>query len=113
MRDDSLRLADMLQALERLRTFGAGGPSTIVRDSKTADAMAYELLKLGEAARQVTTGVRAAHPEIPWTGLIRQRNQMVPESVRVDEATLGKFVAEDLDPLERAVRRIVAPPADR
>ncbi|MCI4318205.1 MAG: DUF86 domain-containing protein [Thermoplasmata archaeon] len=109
MRGDSLRLADMLQALERIRTFAAPGAATMLADPKTADAIAYEVLKLGEAASQLSPLLRSKHPGVPWGRLIRQRNQMVHEYFRTDEATLWKFVVHDLDPLERELRKIVVP----
>jgi uncharacterized protein with HEPN domain len=112
LRDDALRLSDMLQALERIRTFAAGGPHAIFSDAKTANALAYEVLKLGEAASQLSPALRSSHPEIAWSRLIRQRNQIVHEYFRIDEATIWRFVVEDLDRLERALRR-VQPPARR
>jgi uncharacterized protein with HEPN domain len=109
MRGDSLRLADMLEALEWIRTYSVSGPGTMLADPKTSGAIAYEVLKLGEAASQLSPQLRSKHPEVPWDRLIRQRNQMVHEYFHVDEATLWKFVVNDLVPLERALRKVVAP----
>jgi uncharacterized protein with HEPN domain len=106
MRPDALRLSDMLQALERIRTYASGGVRAILEDPMAADALAYEVLKLGEAAAQVSAGLRSAHPEVPWDELIRQRNQMVHENFRTDPVTLWKFASADLDRVERSLRKV-------
>ena len=110
MRDDAVRLADMLRAIEQIRTYTAGGQSEFFRDEKTLDAVAYSLLRLGEAASQVSPELRTAHPAVPWSRLARTRNQMVHEYFRVSAATLWAFVTEDLDPLERELRKVSARP---
>ncbi|MCI4326515.1 MAG: DUF86 domain-containing protein [Thermoplasmata archaeon] len=107
MRDDAIRVADMLRAIEQIRTYTSGGESEFFRDQKTADAVAYELLKLGEAAGQISIGLRSAHPDVPWSLLVRRRNQMVHEYFRISGATLWAFVIDDLDRLERSLRRVI------
>jgi uncharacterized protein with HEPN domain len=99
----------MLLALERIRTYGAAGPASMLADPKTSDAIAYEVRKLGEAASQLSPALRSTHPEVAWSRLIRPRNQMGHECFRTDEATLLTFVVKDLDRREREIRRIVAP----
>jgi len=106
MRDDALRLSDMLRAIEQIRAYTAAGEAEFFRDSKTADAVAYELLTLGEAAVQVSARLRSAHPEVPWSGLIRRRNQMAHEYFRTSPAVLWAFVVDELDRLERSLRKV-------
>ena len=110
MRDDALRLADMLQALELIRSYTSAGASALFRDPKTSAALAYQVLRLGESASQVPPALRSAHPEVPWAGLLRRRNQMVHEYFRISEETLWAFVVEELDKLERALRRVSSVP---
>lgn len=38
------------------------------------DAVLYELVVLGEAARRISLEVRQAHPEIPWREIIGMRS---------------------------------------
>jgi uncharacterized protein with HEPN domain len=110
MRDDAVRLADMLRAMEQIRTYTAGGESEFFRDEKTLAAVAYALLRLGEAASQVSRELRTRHPEVPWGRLVRMRNQMDHEYFRISAASLWAFVTEDLDPLERELRKVSARP---
>lgn len=84
MRDDRPRLADRLEALERIRSFSAGGRASFLCDTRTQEAVAYELLKLGEAASRGSKSFRRAHPGFPWAHLIGLRNEIVHEYFRVD-----------------------------
>jgi uncharacterized protein with HEPN domain len=109
MRDDALRLADMFQAIEHIRSFTAAGSAAFYRDPKTSDAVSYELLKLGEAAANVSSAVRRAHPDVPWKKLIHLRNEMIHEYFQTELRTLWSFVTQDLDPTERALRKVSIP----
>jgi uncharacterized protein with HEPN domain len=109
MRDDALRIADMFGAIEQIRTYISAGSATFFGDSKTSDAVAYELLKLGEAASRVSATVRRAHPEVPWRRLLRLRNEMIHEYFRTDPRTLWSFVTRELDSAERALRKVMVP----
>ncbi len=106
MREDRLRLADMFEALEKVRGFSAGGRATFLSDEKTQTAVAYELLKLGEAASHVSKSYRREHTEFPWSRLIGLRNEIVRESFRLDPDGLWEFVESELDSVERGLRQL-------
>lgn len=107
MRGDRLRLADMLEALERIRGFSAEGRGTFLSDPKTQEAVAYELLKLGEAANRVSKQFRREQADFPWSRLVDLRNEIVHEDFRVDADSLWEFVEGELDGLERKLRTLV------
>lgn len=104
MRDDPRRIADMREALERIRGFVTAGRAAFFADTKTNEAVAYEVLKLGEAASRVSNSFRREHVEIPWTRLAGLRNEIVHEYFRVDLDDLWEFVQTELKALERALR---------
>lgn len=110
MRDDRLRLSDMLEALERIRGFAAGGRAAFLSDTKVNEAVAYEILKLGEAAGHLSPSFRRSHGKVPWRRLVGLRNQIIHEYFRVDPDDLWEFVAAELEGLERALRSLVPPP---
>ena len=106
MREDRVRLADMLEALEKIRGFSAGGRGSFLADAKTQEAVAYELLKLGEAASRLSAPFRREHREVPWTRMIGLRNEIVHEYFRVDPDSLWEFVESELDGIARKLRRL-------
>ena len=104
MRDDSLRIADMREALERIQGFASGGRAAFFSDPKTNEAIAYEMLKLGEAAGRVSAPFRKKHTEVPWRRLASLRNEIVHEYFRIDLDSLWEFVQSELDAVDRALR---------
>jgi uncharacterized protein with HEPN domain len=98
----------MLEALERIRGFSTGGRGTFLADLRTQEAVAYELLKLGEAANRVSKSFRRDHVGFPWKRLIDLRNEIVHEYFRVDPDSLWEFVEQELDELERKLRPLTA-----
>ncbi len=62
-RDPFIRLRDMLEAIERIRSYTEGmEPTEFARDTKTYDAVLRNLTVLGEAARALPEGVRDPYP---------------------------------------------------
>ena len=53
--------------------------SRFARNKKTRYAVERQLTVIGEAARRVSTDFKDTHPEIPWKGIISQRNVIVHE----------------------------------
>ena len=109
MRGDSDRIADIFEALERIRSFTSGGRVQFFSDARTHEAVAYELLKLGEAAGRVSQPYRRNHTKVPWSRLIQLRHEVVHEYFRLDLDTLWEFIETELDPLERALRALPLP----
>lgn len=104
MRDDALRLSDMLEAIERIRRFTLEGEAAFYSDRNAQDAVASELLILGEAASRVGEPLRRAKPRVPWKRLVGLRNELAHEYFRISPADEWAFVAKELEPLERALR---------
>lgn len=106
MRADVLRLADMLESIENIRGFISGGRATFFTDEKTHEAVAYEVLKLGEAANRISPSFRRNHSAVPWKRIVALRNAVVHEYFRVDLDALWEFASKELDALERDLRRL-------
>jgi uncharacterized protein with HEPN domain len=69
-RREGLRLRDIVQAIETIRSHMSGEEF----DRKTVDAILYNLVVIGEAAAQISDETRAAAPEIPWAKVVGLRN---------------------------------------
>jgi uncharacterized protein with HEPN domain len=104
LREDELRLADILESLERIREFTTGGRESFFGDTKTQDAVAYEILKVGEAAARATPEFRKRHDRVPWLRLTRLRNSVVHEYFRLDLEAVWIFITEELDEVEESLR---------
>jgi hypothetical protein len=66
-RDWKQRIADILEAIERIQRYTRGMDlDSFSADDRTVDAVVRNITVIGEAARSVPDDVRRAHPEIPW-----------------------------------------------
>ena len=63
---------------------------------------------IGEAAKNVPTAVRRAHPEIPWRKLAGMRDVVVHEYFGVDVDVLWSTATVDVLELAEAIQRLLA-----
>jgi uncharacterized protein with HEPN domain len=74
-RDWRLRVDDILNAVGRIERFTRGLVfETFANDERTIAAVSYELVVIGEAAKNVPAEVRAAAPAVPWQVMTDMRN---------------------------------------
>jgi len=69
---------------------------------------------IGEAARHVSPAYRQAHPEIPWRGIIAQRNILAHEYGEIKQERLWVVVTERIPELIALLEKldIPSPPSD-
>ena len=61
---------------------------------------------LGEAAKSLSVGFRAAHPEIPWGEAVKMRDYLAHGYTTVEPDILWDTVQRDIEPLVREIGRI-------
>ena len=75
---DAACLWDMLEAANAVRRFVTGKKlDEYLKDEVLQAAVERKMEIVGEAARKISDGFKAAHPDIPWKSIIAQRNVMV------------------------------------
>lgn len=65
------------------------------------DAVARELMIIGEAASRLSDGFKQEHPDVPFRDIIRMRNIIIYEYTGVDAVFLWKTYEEDLPELKK------------
>jgi len=77
---DLAYLWDMLDAAQTIRQLVAGFKvASYLQDRRTQLAVERGIEILGEAARRISPEFHQAHPEIPWSRVIAQRNVIAHE----------------------------------
>jgi uncharacterized protein with HEPN domain len=108
---DAASLLDILLSARLARAYVAGKTwEAFVADRQCQDAVVRRLEVLGEAARRVSVGARAALPGLPWRQMVGMRNRMIHEYDRVDLAVVWETVSRHLPPLITALEGVVPPP---
>lgn len=107
MRDETERLRDILEAIERIGKYAAKGRDAFERDELIQNWVAHHLQIIGEACRALSAQFREEHPEIPWVKIIGMRNILVHDYFGVDVDRVWAVVERDLPDLLAKVRAIL------
>ena len=82
--------------------------SIIAHDLDTRAAIFYHLIIIGEAANNISEGVRSQYPQVPWREVVGLRNVMAHEYFGVDFDSVWLIISEDLPRLASTVRQMIA-----
>jgi len=103
-RRDEARLADIVGAIEAIRSHLARGS---LDDGLVYDAVRVRLLEIGEAMKGIDPGLLATEPTVPWREIARMRDHLAHRYFDTDHAIVRDVVDHDLDPLAVAVRALI------
>ncbi len=104
-----IRLHDILDEIAGIRAVTAGLTFDAFDGSwATLRATQHALLIIGEAVKNLPDELTARRPEIPWRRIRALGNFLRHEYASIDNARLWSIVTEQLDPLEAAVRDLLA-----
>ena len=107
------RIADMLDAIDRIAGFIAGlDAETFRHDLKARDAVVWNLTVVGEAARAIPDALQARHPDVPWAKMRDTRNLLVHEYFGIDDDIVWATVTRNLLPLAPRLPEILADPGE-
>ena len=99
----------MLDAIGRIRLYTrCMDRAAFLADAMTCDAVAMNLLAIGESASKISPEVRALAPEADWRDAINLRHRIAHGYEDLSFSILGSIVVVELDPLAAAVERITS-----
>ena len=107
-RDARLGLGDIVEAAERISVYTAGlDKSALLADGKTYDAVLFNLLKIGEAAKQIPDDFRARYPDVEWRKIAGLRDVIAHGYFALDDDIVWDVVSSKVAPLGARVRAIL------
>jgi uncharacterized protein with HEPN domain len=103
------RLQDILDEIAGVRDITANLTlAEFDRSWATVRATQHALLIVSEAVKNLPADLKTRRPEIPWERIRALGNFLRHEYAAIDNARIWNIVTEQLDPLEAAVRDLLA-----
>ena len=104
-RSDRDRLLDVLEAGAAIAEHLQRGP---LSDGLVFDAVRVRLIEVGEAVKDVSPGLLAHQPSIPWRQVAAMRDQLAHRYFDTSHAIVTQTVGADLVELLPASRSLLA-----
>ncbi|MBP7412215.1 MAG: DUF86 domain-containing protein [Methanoculleus sp.] len=107
MKRDSVYLAHILEEMEFLQTYFSGRSfEEIVQDEMMKRSVLRSLEVIGEASKNLSSGVRARYPDIPWNGMARMRDRLIHGYFSVRWEIVLDVVQNEVPAVEPKIRAI-------
>jgi uncharacterized protein with HEPN domain len=107
MRTDSQRLQDILDSIIQIEKYVVPGDVEVKSNELIRVWVIHHLLIIGEAMSNISSKLRASHPEVPWAQGVGLRNIAIHEYFGVDYEIIWDTVERDLPPLKNKIELIV------
>lgn len=104
---DKKKLHDILDAIEAIEAYSVPSYDEFLADSKTQDAILYNLIIIGEAANQVSDDFQEQHHTIPWSAMIGTRNIIVHGYDQVKLQIVWEILQRDLKGLKAEITKVL------
>jgi len=107
MRDDKVRLNDILEALEHIEKYAVKGQTAFEADKLIQVWFLRHLRIIGEASRSLSSSLKDSHPEIPWAKIIGMRHILVHDYFGIDLPLVWNVVERELPDLKKRLTNII------
>jgi uncharacterized protein with HEPN domain len=112
-KEDPLRLRHMIEFAEKAIKLAKGRRRRdIEQDEQLAMSLARAIEIAGEAASRVSAETRKQARQIPWAKIVGMRNRLIHGYDQIDHDVLWSTVRNDLRPLIREIRKLLASLSD-
>lgn len=107
MRDDPERLRDILDSMNRIAKYASRGFEAYSKDELIQVWIVHHIQIIGEAAANLSPGLRDNYPEVPWHNIVAMRNVLVHQYFGIDIQEVWDTVVTDLPTLKAQVETIL------
>ncbi|MFW6286405.1 MAG: DUF86 domain-containing protein [Candidatus Sumerlaeota bacterium] len=107
MRHDQERLADIIEAIEKIEERKPDSFEHFHSDEAHLVWAVYHIQNIGEAAARLSVDLRYETQEIPWADIIAMRNILVHHYFGIDPREVWDTIQTDLPELKTEISRLV------
>lgn len=110
MKDDSVYLRHILDAIAKIESYVAVGHDVFMATSHWQDAVIRQLEIIGEATRNLSPEFRARHTQVPWRRIAGLRDVLIHDYMGVRLPAVWEVTKADLPVLKKQIEDILADP---
>lgn len=107
MKDDSVYLRHILDAINKIESYVAVGRDAFFSDSHWQDAVIRQLEIMGEATKRLSQDLRVRHPKVPWKRIAGLRDVLIHGYFGVDLDMVWQITQTYLPKLKPEVENIL------
>ena len=110
-KDPDLRYEDIVDNIERIRQYTRGiSEEDFYADPMRRDAVERCFQRISEAAVKLGEQAEEDAPDLPWADIRGLGNFLRHQYDQVDSRLIWTMIEKNIDPLDQAVRHVLAPP---
>lgn len=107
MKDKNIYLRHILEAIENIESFiGQMSEGEFSKNVLVQSAVIRQLEVIGEAVKNLPSGLRKAHEHIPWKDIAGLRDKLIHEYFGVDISLVWGICAKDIPHLKNWIKNI-------
>ncbi|WP_414528499.1 DUF86 domain-containing protein [Nodularia chucula] len=107
MRDNSEKLRDILEAIERINKYAVQGRKAFAENELIQTWFIQHLQIIGEASRVLSADIREANPDVPWSQMIGMRNILTHNYFEIDLDVVWLVIKRELPNLKPQIEAIL------
>lgn len=108
VRGIKLYLDDIRDSIRKIEKYTRGASfEKFSHDEKSIDAIARNILTIGEAADHIPKEIKEKNPDVVWKEIKGMRNKIVHEYFGVDVEILWKTVQEDIPVFKKQIAKLL------
>jgi len=108
MRDPTLYLKDILEAMEAIERFTEGIDfKTFSQDDMRSSAVIRKFEIIGEAAKHIPEPIKQKYPDIPWKGMAGFRDRLIHFYFGVKYELVWETIQVELPALKHRLKQIL------
>jgi len=107
MKDDSVYLQHILDAIVKIESYVAVGRDEFMSASHWQDAVIRQLAIVGEATKSLSQNLRSRYADVPWRRIAGLRDILIHDYMGVRLAAVWEVTQRDLPVLKEQIRKIL------
>ena len=107
MKDDSLYLRHILDAIIKIQEYTAVGYERFISESHWQDAVIRQLEIIGEATKNLTDELKAQYPDTPWRRIAGLRDILIHNYMGVDISAVWEITQKNLPDFNKRIQEIL------